>query len=151
MTANGKDLYPQPTKIPRFPISSGMVAITNDVFMEFPLPAPLYRAKLFIMDKDGNEIQGMGILSMLQPMDTRERFAVDFRAAILEDDLISSLHPGNGSCGFSLMTIDYLAAYILTVLPGKLNAWANTATGEGEPSIMEMKIGVVLFRVCSQY
>jgi hypothetical protein len=70
------------------------------------------------LDKDGNEIEGMGILSMLSPMDTRKRFAVDFHAALLEDNLIGSLHPGNGSCGFSLMTIDYLAAYILAVLPG---------------------------------
>jgi hypothetical protein len=77
-------------------------------------------------------------------MDIRKRFARDFQAALLDDNLIGSLHPGNGACGFSLLTIVYLAAFILAVLPGKLRAWANT--GEGEPSI-----GVVLFKVCSQY
>jgi chromosome condensin MukBEF ATPase and DNA-binding subunit MukB len=77
-------------------------------------------------------------------MDIRKRFARDFQAALL-DNLIGSLHPGNGACGFSLMTIDYLAAFILAVLPAKSRAWANTGEG-GEPSI-----GVVLFKVCSQY
>jgi hypothetical protein len=100
-----------------------MVAITNDVFMEFPLPAPLYRAKLFLMSRGGDEVQGVN------PMDIRQRFASDFQAALLDDNLIGSLHPGNGACGFSLMTIDYLAAFILAVLPAKLRAWANRGEG----------------------
>jgi hypothetical protein len=55
-----------------------MVAITNDVFMEFPLPAPLYRAKLFLMSRGGDEVQGVN------PMDIRQRFASDFQAALLD-------------------------------------------------------------------
>jgi hypothetical protein len=107
---------------------------------------------MFILDKDGNDIGGMGAKENLKPLDTRKRFTVDFRAALLADNLIGSLHPGNGACGFSLMTMDYLASFILAVLPGKLGAWASTLTEGGkEQSIAGMKVGIVLFKVCSQY
>jgi hypothetical protein len=43
-----------------------MVAITNDVFMEFPLPAPLYRAKLFLMSRGGDEVQGVNPIGALR-------------------------------------------------------------------------------------
>jgi hypothetical protein len=95
MSANGKALYPQPTfsfpLVIRYrdtttllaPHSPGfnMVALTNDIFVKHPLPAPLYRARMFILDKDDNYIGGMGVKEGLKTLDTRKRFTVDFRAA----------------------------------------------------------------------